>query len=614
MNKRRVSALQAELHTARTLLDTQPDEAVRRLEALRQKSPNQVDVLRLLVVAYRNLDRPAQLRDALEALLVVEPAEAHRQLLGLISIQQGYPFRGLELLGLKPGQPSPPQLPPAPLLEARETLLKDFPPDMPVDEAWALRRGQEMVRMAVDRDDLREALRQARQVLERWPHDDWTLSTGAQLALQQDQCEDALALATRALEVDANSLHGLQVAVRALCMQGNVEAAKSYAERLQGLPNTSPGVVFEKLRALSFVADDAGVVTTLESFDLATITSDDDAAGILAWAGIAAAFLGQEDAARQFLNAARKRHPGWSLAADNLADLERPPAERHGPFALRLEDWLGSRFVKTQTALIGRTLQADSEHRREEAATALEKAHPPLIKLLPVLLFRSDPAARRLALEVARAGRLWALLLEFAQGQAGEDALRWSVVRWLQDAKVLEQPSVHMYMKGEWRDIRLMAFELRPDPHVEHRQGVALLIDTALEAYRKERYGEAEALIRQALVKESSSLELQLDLVTILIKQGRLDEAEAMVLVMPREHGRGLALLIEIRLAQGRLDEAAAMVVPNLSRPWLRTDFARFCDASMRLNVALGRPEENTSVQEARRWAIPDDSEVAWGL
>ena len=439
----------------------------------------------------------------------------------------------------------------------------------------------------------------AEQILRRRPGFVPALNNLSQADALDGRLDQAIATATRVLAIAPDNLHALANLTRYLCLSGQVGEATRWAGHLTAAAATSPDRWAKQAEALSFLGDDQGVLAALEG---ATRTGEleqsSNAALLYHLAAVAALRLGQEAEARRAWQQALHRSPGLELAQANLADLHQPVGERHAPWAYSLDYWVAPKILQAmRTHLLAPAVRGGDEA-LGRALRRFARQHPTVVSLVPLLLDRGDPLGRELALKLAGALRtpaVLAALRDFAFSQRGPDRLRQEAANILTEAGLIEAGPVRLWLGGAWQEVVVLGFEITDEPDPPLPAPAQEPLDEAVQALRQQDGAAAERWLQQALAVVPDAPTLLHNLASAYELQGRRTEAHALV----REvHARypdylfarvGVARLL---ITDGQLDEAEALLLPLLQRRRVHTsEFAALCQAMMSLYRQRQQPE-----------------------
>ncbi|MEW5718354.1 MAG: tetratricopeptide repeat protein [Chloroflexota bacterium] len=357
----------------------------------------------------------------------------------------------------------------------------------------------------------------AEELLKRHPTFVPALNNISQSYFAEGQIAQAIAMAERVIALDADNFHALANLARYWCLQGQIEQARLHAERLKQVKSSKMDVAMKKAEALSVLGDDQAVLNTFQEAERAgDLAVPPTNAFLYHLAAVAEMRLGHEDRARQCWKNALNAVPGFDLARKNLDDLRKPIGERHAPWAFDLGNWLMRPVVDDLLKTLDPVSKRGDEALTQAARRFLER-HPEMIGLVPLLLDRGDAQAREFAVnlaEIAKTPEMLSALREFALSQRGPDDMRWRAARVASDAGLIEQP-VRMWMRGEWRELLLLDYEMHDEPSFQHPPRVAKLLEQSIEATHADEIDRAERLVRQGLEIEPDAPDLLNNLAAI---------------------------------------------------------------------------------------------------
>ncbi len=117
-------------------------------------------------------------------------------------------------------------------------------------------------------------------------------------------------------------------------------------------------------------------------------------------------------------------------------------------------------------------IRRNSEEAMTRAARHYLKQHPEVEFLIPCLLERGDPDGRKFALDLAKLAEtpeLLAVLRNFALSQHGPDESRQRALQIVSEAGgLLPAGPVRVWLRGEWKEILTMGFEIHHEPTIKH--------------------------------------------------------------------------------------------------------------------------------------------------
>ena len=238
------------------------------------------------------------------------------------------------------------------------------------------------------------------------------------------------------------------------------------------------------------------------------------------------------------------------------------------------------------------------ESELDEAMREVGRRHPMLRAMVPRLLRRGDHSARSLALALLSDDPPdRATLRDLALGQDLPDSVRWVAARQAIRVGALAPDPVRMWLKGEWRTVVVLAFEidcsiicLHDDPVMREGQ------DQALRMVGERRLAEAEAAFRKLLELEPAAPDFKHNLACVLGMMERQEEAVALMEEVHASHPTyvlSAVSLAEVALERGEVERARALLDPMLRLPRVHgAEALALCRAQQGVYEALGRPED----------------------
>ncbi|MEB3335821.1 MAG: tetratricopeptide repeat protein [Leptolyngbyaceae bacterium] len=474
----------------------------------------------------------------------------------------------------------------------------------------------------LERGDYAQA-RQAEEAVLRIKPDFWSAHNNLCLiCYSEGDMEGAIALAQNTLEQQPDNIHALSNLTRFYSVQGKWEQAQVFGERLKASQAKAWDLWTKKVEALSYLGDDAGI---LEVFEQAKAADDLKTTGGLFhhWVAVAMARSGQSQQAEQQWKEALKKSPGLTLAQANLNDLRKMVGQRHGAWAFDLNYWLNRSDVEDLTVILKSVFQSKDEAGMTKAIQRYLQEHPHIIQLIPVLLDRGDPAGREFALrcaETAEKPEMLEALRIFALSQSGTDELRNKAAVKVSEAGLLPPGPVRLWIKGEWRDILLIAYQFHHDPPTRHPRQIEDWLREALSLLKQqnaEAAKEAEQLLQQALAVKPDAPDLLNNLALAYGLQDREEDAMRLIQQLVEQHPEyvcGRAAMAKWQIRQGDLEAAEAILKPMISYKRFHVDdFAVFSSAYLELLMAQKRPEAAEGWLNLWKTVDPEHPELkAW--
>lgn len=186
------------------------------------------------------------------------------------------------------------------------------------------------------------------------------------------------------------------------------------------------------------------------------------------------------------------------------------------------------------------------------------------------------------------------VLREFGLSQLGDDEARMKALFALLEAgQIQPDESLHVWHKGQWRDIHLRRYDVTDDADRDYSQKVVDMINQGLAAFQKDKITEAEELFRSILKLEPRAKEAYNNLGTIYARRGEHEQAKAMfhqaVEVDP------LYVMARCNLASYLLDDedveaAAEMIAPLVDLQHINPQSLSFL-SYIRARIAVEKDE-----------------------
>ena len=595
------------------------DEALEVLQSLDRRYPNRPEVLTELVNLYHDLQDMRGYQEACERLVKADPNNPDLAL----ALAGSYAANARPALAMRAFRRFLERWPDHQRAgEVRKTLtnLEGIMREMLADLGLSGEQGEdiavlhETVQSLLEQGKYRDMRAVAEDLLRRYPNFAPALNNISLAYSLEGKFDQAIATAERVLSFAPDNIHALSNMIRFFCVSGRPDEAAPYARRLKDSTAQAADGWMKKLDGLSYLADDAGI---LEVYEQALRSGDLEAPFTGAtphhFAAVAALRLGRETEARRYWQQSLKLDPKFVLAQENLADLKKPIDERHVPWAFGMPNWLNQKTIEdliTQTEPAARRGGEAVEH----ATRRYLRQHPEMVGLVPLLLDRGDPNARQFAQKLAMMAEtpeMLTALHDFALGQRGPDELRIEAAHAAAAAGLLPAGLTRLWIKGEWRDLLLLGFEVHGEAESNLTPQVESLLAEAIDRLYDDEPIDAEGLLKRALEIEPGHPSLLNNLAKAYEAQGREADAHALLRQLHERHpdylfGRiGMAML---HIQKGEIAEAEVMLEPlSAQRRWHISEYAAFCGAQIELLLAQGSREAARSWLDMWENADPDN-------
>jgi len=594
-------------------------EALRVLEDLNEQYPNQTDVLLLMGDAFYELkdyDDYLRVSYRLHRLMPDDP-EATFNLAG------AYFVNGLPALALVTYRDYLKRWPHHSLVaDAQEAvkILEDLLVRLqagkePLMDAEALALHDE-VQLCLRMGEYRRGIRVARKLLSRHP-DFIPVRNNLSLFLWlEGNLEGAIQEAQRVLDMDPMNIQALSNLSRYLYLQGRTEEALQYAQRLKEQRSDNPRDWAKQAEALAFLGDDQGVVSL--SWDPSRLHEIEPpiAAAFLCHLAASEYRLGREKQAQDLWRRALKYDPDFPIAVQNLENLRKPPHERYAPWSLSMEHWVPRSILAESIRLLERADRQSEEQLRRSVQKFLERCFQSLPTAVPIME-RGDPDAKEFILHSADLSGhpvLLEALKQYASSQYDPDEKRVEAARILSEHGVLPPTGVNLWIKGEWKPIRLLKYrvsdEPRPDPSLSPR-GLEL-VEEAVEALHAGQARRAEERLREALTLHPEHPGLLYNLAAALQFQGRDREAEKIldhVIEAFPDYFFGQIVRARRLVERGDLEGAAEVINRLLSsrEEFHTSEFSALCSLQIDLMLRQGDYEDAEDLLRIWETVDPED-------
>ncbi len=452
------------------------------------------------------------------------------------------------------------------------------------------------------------------QVLQRLPSFAPSQNNLSLVAFVEGQIDEAISLTQGVLEQDPDNLHALSNIVRYYCVQGELDQAYTYHDRLKN--NTSARWdPTKQIEGLSYLGDDQAIVDLFEQLKAADEMPENPFFYHLV--AVALARQGKRQEALEYWEKALDLSPGYRIALANLADQEQLSGDREGPWAFELTAWIRESVIEEFRDLVEATKNQDDSVLREKLSLYLNQ-HPEIEKIVPVLLERGDLRGRQFAgflASLTRNPALLSALKTFALSQWGSDQSRMEAFQRLSEAGVWTGEPIQMWRQGKWTEIMPIGFELSADAEISHSPQVTQLYQQSILLLREGKAAEAEALLLQAIELEPTAPDLKNNLAAAYHYQDRRDEAEALVREIASQfptYGYGQISLAKLQLMEHQIEAAESTLQALLTKKHFHYDeFGAFSDTYLTLLTIQDKQDAARSWLQLWQQTDPD-SPLLW--
>jgi len=582
-------------------------KALKQLHSLEQRYPNHPEVLSCIVYFYYQIGDTKSCQEAAERLVQVDPDNPE----ALLKLGEAYLSNSRSLLTLRTFRQVLDKYPNYEEIGNVQKVVVDLEADLDNiltdmglegEDSLSLAILHEEATSSLEQGNLTKARQLEEQLLESRPNFTAAFNNISLCYWQEGKFKEAIATASRVIDIDPQNFHAYSNLTRFLCLNGQLQEAKKTAEQLKAIENDVVECWLKKAEALSYIGDDQGI---LDTFTAAKQTEHWELAPPFFYHLVAAAQmrLGQEQEARQLWQQVLETSPGFKSARENLDDLKQPISKRHAPWAFSFGNWITEQTIDDLLENIkepqGKAKQASDTDQVEQY---LQK-HPEIVTLVSLLLERGDPQGRDFALRFAMIAKTPAMLealRDFALSDCGPDEMRQRAAQAASDAGLLPPGEVRMWLKGKWQEVLLLGMEIHNEPTETHQPQVEDLLIDALDALEEDDPEEAESLLKEALAIEPEAPDLMFNLATAYEQQKRTEEAYELTQLIHQNHPD--YPFARLGLARFHIKNKEYKAAEELLKPMLQwkqfhfQEFALFCQTQIELRLA------KKELEGARSW------------
>ena len=512
-----------------------PDEALELLEPRLSDFPRAVELLSVAAIAYIQVGDLWAAIDCFERSYKVYPdpfvlaplAELYRQAgLGAYARQAAH-------RAIKEVDDPEFQLP----LQAMVTMLdQEFASvvqstGIPLkDVETGLRYHDDAQRAGGQRNDFQAAIdanRRAIRFLKNWPPVHNNL---AQALFYNGQPAEAISTVESVLAREPNNLHALSNAIKFLAWSGKTMEARALWDRLRHVEAEKESDRYKQAEAAAILEEDESVYQILKP-----VVDAGEETDLMLYAQ-AIYRLAVAEANRGRTQSALKRLKELDQSDPRVQDLiealkaKRPGtgwSTRYAYFSVP-ELMPMSNFEKV--ALLMDQRQKLDEPQFRKRVDKLVAQYPQLLLIGRKLIWDAQQPQLGLdLLDMLGTPEAYAMIREFGLSQVGSDQERFDALIGLKEAGVLKADEpVRMWSEGEWREIKLISYEINDEPEITYAPTVVKLYERALEAYQRHDFVEAERLLKQVVALEPRAADAYYNLGTTYIMQDKVEQGKAM--------------------------------------------------------------------------------------
>jgi tetratricopeptide (TPR) repeat protein len=412
---------------------------------------------------------------------------------------------------------------------------------------------------------------------------------------REGKLTEAIALAQKVLEQEQNNFQALGNLVHFYVLLGETELAETHLKKLMTSDNNILDIWLKKAEALSFFGDYEGLIKLGQQAEKSELLKD-LTAPFWHWIAVAYTNLGEENKARQLWQKALKISSDFSYAQENLENIKLPVGERNTPWSFELSEWIPSTVIDDMRRMI----EDDSQPNKTDKSIAKQilKNYPQIIPLVPILLKRGSPLARKFAINISISTQnpeLLSSLKEFVFSNYGTDQERLETANQMNQQGLIPSGNIKLWIQGKEQEILLMGMEINDQPSVIHSKPVQKMAQRAILALKNEKPEEAESMLLEALELEPSAPDLRFNLANAYMLQGQEKKANELVRKIHEEHPDyvfATIMLARLHLENRELETAEELLKPLLQKKQFNyQEFDQLCQTHIQLSIKKKVPE-----------------------
>ncbi len=510
------------------------DEAEEMLKELDSRGRNHADVVEALMFLYQTTGDREGCCEAAERLTKLRPgdAEAH------IMYAQESMFCGRASIALMQYQEFVERWPDHAYVskakQAIEVLVPEterriretgFPAEFAVQ--WCVLHEESLA--LLQRGEYVACTEKCKELLAKAPNFASARNNLAIAYFQSGQGKEAVAVVEETRRMFPDNRFAEATLAKLYFLAGRAGEAQPLADDIVADPPKEQDAIVTALETLAFLGRDEDVVHVAETVSDEELVDEQSQAIRLHYLAYAKCRLGDPKAAKALWKECLVLFKELTEARENLDDMQLD--DRHAPWGASFGKWIPR---DAMDVLIDRM-------RREKQIVLTQ--YPAIAALIPALLDRGDPLGRDVAMRLAMADQSSPMLMalkDFAFGSRGPDAMRFKVMSFLHQRKVIDAGPHHFYSRGTWTEIQLLAAEITSEARpAGSSKRVLDLLEEGFYAMRENDFGTAEAAFSDALKEEPGNCTAAYNLCTVWMRRdGRKGERRALPRLeqLHREH------------------------------------------------------------------------------
>ena len=474
----------------------------------------------------------------------------------------------------------------------------------------------EQIREATEMGDFEEGVRLATPAAARWPEcqpirNNLAISLGF-----MGRYDDVIVECRSALQVVPGNVFAGATLTRSLYLLGRDEEARRALDDLLSTPSQRGERWSKVAETLALMGEEERLLAWARPVIEQNLDQETDPvyrAMLRHYTACAEYRQGDERAARKLWREALQMYRIPS-AVENLADLDRALDDRHAA-------WYFSRHELFPRPLIEGLLERIGGKTSEQTTLLCREfvgQHPPLRRLMRVLLEQGDPGGREFACQLCKMvadNESLDLLLEFAQGRWGNLSLRLKALNTVRSHGRFTEKLLKTWMNGKPSEVMSLSFSITREPQREVADPVLRkMLERAHAALQRDDFLQAEQLFKEATRLDPEDPGHHFNLASVR-EMGRLghDYKRAMQVIHERWPDYGFAkMAVAIQLAQrGQWQEASVLVRPVMEQTELHfTEFRMLAMCQVAIGIASQQFPSAKSWLDMAKSILPDEFDL----
>jgi tetratricopeptide (TPR) repeat protein len=328
--------------------------------------------------------------------------------------------------------------------------------------------------------------------------------------------------------------------------------------------------------------------------------------------------LGHIKEARGYWKESLRINQNFDWARQNMADLDKPPQKRHGPWAFPFESWLLGSTIRNLAQLLDQNKRQKNKAGLQKSTSQFLEKHPQIIFLAPYLIEKGDDKACEFVIRLAVVSEHPELIKaakSFLTGKRGSLDLRMQCAQMLSEADLLPSGTIRMWSGRDWSDSMMHNFQIDFDPKENQMPKKAEKLNIkALEALNNRDSSQAQAFLEEALNLYPEDPQLLNNLAVAYEMQGLNEEAHKMIYdILARfpDYLFGIAGVARLEISSGNLEKARDLLESLMVRKKMHiSEFNALCMGEIELCMAEGKSEGAKTWIDMWERVYPDNPEL----